>query len=138
MKICHKLDGNLARGTNVCLGKQIILYCKESGKDSRIKQELSFMFLERIKGLTEINEEPSKALPLVLRHDHYTGDIVFLLAKLFLREGEKDQVCQSCTEAGNLLHLPLSLSKAHTHTHTPFKIHLAFKRTNIVKTLTLH
>lgn len=61
-------------------------------------------------------------MPLVLRHDHYAGDIVLLLAKLFLREGETDQVCQSSAEAGNLLHLPLSLSGAvrvlaHT-THT--------------------
>lgn len=69
--------------------------------------------------LTEINKEPSKSLPLVLRHDHYAGDIVLLLAKLFLREGETDQVCQSSAEAGNLLHLPLSLSKAaHVHTHS--------------------
>lgn len=61
-------------------------------------------------------------MPLVLRHDHYAGDIVLLLAKLFLREGETDQVCQSSAEAGNLLHLPLSLSgavrvRAHA-THT--------------------
>lgn len=72
-----------------------------------------------IKELTEINKEPSKSLPLVLRHDHYAGDIVLLLAKLFLREGETDQVCQSSAEAGNLLHLPLSLSiDVHMHKHT--------------------
>lgn len=64
-----------------------------------------------IKELTEIDKEPSKSLPLVLRHDHYAGDIVLLLAKLFLREGETDQVCQSSAEAGNLPHLPLSLSE---------------------------
>lgn len=76
------------------------------------------MVKKSIKELTEINKEPSKSLPLVLRHDHYAGDIVLLLAKLFLREGETDQVCQSSAEAGNLLHLPLSLSKcvcAHAH-----------------------
>lgn len=73
-----------------------------------------------MKELTEINEEPSKSLPLVLRHDHYAGDIVLLLAKLFLREGETDQVCQSSAEARNLLHLPLSLSEdAHIHACTP-------------------
>lgn len=52
-----------------------------------------------MKVLTEINKEPSKSLPLVLRHDHYAGDIVLLLAKLFLGEGETDQVCQSSAEA---------------------------------------
>lgn len=77
-----------------------------------------------IKELTEINEEPSKSLPLVLRHDHYAGDIVLLLAKLFLREGETDQVCQSSAEARNLLHLPLSLSEdAHIHARTPPQTH---------------
>jgi len=40
-----------------------------------------------IKELTEINQETSKSLPLVLRHDHYAGDVVLLLAKLFLGEG---------------------------------------------------
>lgn len=59
--------------------------------------------------LTEINEKPSKSLPLVLGHDHYAGDVILLLAKLFLREGETDQVCQSTAEVGNSLHLPSSL-----------------------------
>lgn len=48
-----------------------------------------------IPSLTEINEKPSKSLPLVLGHDHYAGDIVLLLAELFLREGEIDQECQN-------------------------------------------
>lgn len=79
------------------------------------------MVYKGIKELTEINKEPSKSLPLVLRHDHYAGDIVLLLAKLFLGEGETDQVCQSSAEAGNLLHLPLSLSKAvHMHMHIKY------------------
>lgn len=58
--------------------------------------------------LTEINEEPPKSLPLVLGHDHYAGDIVLLLAKLFLREEEIDSVCQSTANAGNSPHLLLS------------------------------
>lgn len=57
--------------------------------------------------LTEINEEPPKSLPLVLGHDHYAGDIVLLLAKLFLREEEIDSVCHSTANAGNSLHLLL-------------------------------
>lgn len=82
------------------------------------------MVWNSIKELTEINEEPSKSLPLVLRHDHYAGDIVLLLAKLFLREGETDQVCQSSAEARNLLHLPLSLSEdAHIHACAPPQTH---------------
>lgn len=89
------------------------------------KKKTHFSGPKSIKELTEINKEPSKSLPLVLRHDHYAGDIVLLLAKLFLREGDTDQVCQSSAEAGNLLHLPLSLSKAvhvqmhatHRHAH---------------------
>lgn len=58
--------------------------------------------------LTEFNEEPPESLPLVLGHDHYAGDIVLLLAKLFLREKEIDSVCQSTANAGNSLHLLLS------------------------------
>lgn len=69
-----------------------------SSLDHKCKQNTS---------LTEINKKPSKSLPLVLGHDHYAGDIVLLLAKLFLREGETDQVCQSSAEVGNCLHLPL-------------------------------
>lgn len=36
--------------------------------------------------LTEIDEKPAVALTLVLGKNHYTGDIVFLLAVLFLVE----------------------------------------------------
>jgi hypothetical protein len=66
------------------------------------------MKVNKALSLTEINEKPSKSLPLVLGHDHYAGNIILLLAKLFLREGETDQVCQSSAEVGNSLPLPLS------------------------------
>jgi hypothetical protein len=39
--------------------------------------------------LTEIDEKPAVALTLVLGKNHYTGDIVFLLAVLFLVENKK-------------------------------------------------
>lgn len=58
--------------------------------------------------LTEINEKASKSLPLVLGHDHYAGHVILLLAELFLREKEAQQVRALCS--GPFLHLPLSLS----------------------------
>lgn len=62
--------------------------------------------------LTEINEKPSKSLPLVLGHDHYAGDIILLLAQLFLRREKQIKYVRALLR-GKSLHLPRPCTTVH-------------------------
>jgi hypothetical protein len=52
-----------------------------------LKEALMRKYVNKI--LTEIDEKPAIALTLVLGKNHYTGNVVFLLAVLFLVEKTK-------------------------------------------------